>query len=77
MLHKVRALETYKKMNVKDQEQGKVLDEGFVFEVDDQRLEILKGKNSYGVAFVEEIKEADSTGDEAVAEKPKRRNKKK
>lgn len=70
MLHKVKALDTYTKMNVMDSEQKDVLKEGFVFEVDDERLKVLLGDNVYGVAFVEKT-------DDPVAEKPKRRSRKK
>lgn len=57
MLHKVRALKTYEEKNIVDAVEGKVLNEGFEFEVDDDRLKVLLGENKYNVAFVEEITE--------------------
>lgn len=70
MLHKVKALKTYSEKNIIDAKYGKVLEEGFVFEVDDERLKVLKGDNKYKVAFVEEISETEE------APKPKKRKKK-
>lgn len=55
MLHKVVALDTYKRLGVTDIGEGKVLDVGYEFEVNDERLEILLGKNEYKVAFVKKV----------------------
>ena len=52
MLHKVIALDTYKRLSVTDIIEGKILEEGFVFEVDDNRLDVLLGNNDYEEAFV-------------------------
>lgn len=55
MKHKVKALHTYKELNIKDVELGKVPEAEEEFEVSDERLEILLGNNSYKRAFVEVI----------------------
>lgn len=88
MKHKVEALDTYARLNIKDAVLDKVLPEGFVFEVEDERLETLLGKNKYKVAFVKlcdevsEVVENKEDNDvekaeEQIIEKPKRRGRNK
>lgn len=55
MKHKVIALDTYKRLSVVDIEHGTVLEPGFEFEVDDNRLSVLLGNNDYETAFVKEV----------------------
>lgn len=55
MLHKVVALDTYKRLSVSDIREGRILEEGYEFEVDDNRLQVLLGNNDYEEAFVKEI----------------------
>lgn len=57
MLHKVEALDTYAELKVADGKYGKVLEKGFQFEVDDERLDVLLGNNAYHKAFVKLVKE--------------------
>lgn len=52
MLHKVIALDTYTRLSVTDINEKRILEEGFEFEVDDERLKTLLGDNAYKVAFV-------------------------
>lgn len=54
---KVEALDTYEKKNIKDAELDRIPKAGEVFEVSEERLEILKGKNEYNSVFVKEIEE--------------------
>lgn len=56
MLHKVIALDTYQRLCVSDSQFKRPLEEGFEFEVDDERLETLLGNNKFNVPFVREIK---------------------
>lgn len=61
---KVIALDTFKKNNIKAKELDRIPNEGEIFEVTEERLEILLGKNSYKKVFVkveEEIKETKSS----------------
>ncbi len=81
MLHKVVALNTYSKLKVKDAELDKILPEGFQFEVDEARLKVLLGDNSYKTAFVKLVEESTEVLEEPKAEveepveKPKRTKK--
>lgn len=88
MLHKVVALDTYERLKVADKNEGHVK-EGTIFEVDDERLNVLLGNNYYKVPFVKVFEEPTKVvaeepiekSTEAVAEepieKPKRRGRKK
>ncbi len=59
MKYKVKALDTYKRMNVRDEQLDKVPDEGEEFIVNADRLEVLSGNNSYGVKFVEVVEKLE------------------
>lgn len=85
MLHKVVALGTYEELKVADKDLGFRPQEGHVFEVSDERLNVLLGNNFYHVPFVrvleekkeepkEEVKEEVA---ESVEQKPKKRGRKK
>lgn len=54
---KVKALDTYKKLNVRDNELGRIPEVGEEFEVTEERFKILNGDNKYKEIFVEEVKE--------------------
>lgn len=53
MNYKVKALKTYKELNLKDGELGRIPEEGEEFVVNGERLEVLLGENKYKRAFVE------------------------
>jgi hypothetical protein len=55
-LIKVRALNTYKELNVRDSELKFIPEEGYEFEISAERFETLNGKNKYGVKFVEKVR---------------------
>lgn len=60
---KVKATDKYEKLNVIDGELGRKPKKGEVFEVTEERFEILNGKNKYKEIFVEEvIEEIESKG---------------
>ncbi len=59
MKYKVKTLDTYKKMNIRDEQLDKVPDEGEEFIVNADRLEVLSGNNSYGVKFVEVVEKLE------------------
>ena len=61
MKYKVRALDTYKRMNVKDKQLDKVPEAGEEFIVNADRLEVLSGNNSYEVKFVEVVEKIEET----------------
>ena len=55
---KVRALKTYKELNVIDKELKVIPEEGQVFDISKERLDVLLGNNAYKKAFVELVEEA-------------------
>ena len=61
MKYKVRALDTYKRMNVRDKQLDKVPEAGEEFIVNADRLEVLSGNNSYEVKFVEVVEKIEET----------------
>ena len=67
---KVRALDTYRRLRVKDAVVDEILPEGFEFEVDEARLKVLTGNNKYKAAFVEVIKEEPTVEQVIPEEKP-------
>lgn len=52
---KVKALDTYKKLNVIDKELQRIPEDGEVFEVTEERAKVLLGDNAYKVAFVKKV----------------------
>lgn len=54
---KVKALDTYEINNIVDNELRRVPSAGDIFEVSEERLDILLGNNVYKKAFVEKIEE--------------------
>ena len=54
---KVRATIEYKKRNISDQLLGRIPEENEIFEVSEERFEVLNGKNDYNVIFVERVEE--------------------
>lgn len=61
MKYKVRALDTYKRMNVRDEQLNRVPETGEEFIVSTDRLEVLSGNNLYEVKFVEVIEKIEET----------------
>lgn len=57
MKYKVKALDTYSRLNVKDKELNYVPKEGEEFYVSKERLDVLLGSNSYNTAFVKLVPE--------------------
>lgn len=54
---KVKALSTYKDLNIIDSELGRIPNEGEEFIVKEDRLKVLLGANTYNRAFVEVLVE--------------------
>lgn len=61
MKYKVKALDTYKRMNVRDEQLNRVPEPGEEFIVSTDRLEVLSGNNSYEVKFVEVVEKIEET----------------
>ena len=67
---KVKATDKYEKLNVTDNELGRIPKVGEEFEVSEKRFEVLTKTNSYGVAFVEAVEEK-TTEVETAKKEPK------
>lgn len=50
---KVRALDTYKRKSIQDKELNRIPKPGEVFEISEERLNLLLGDNPYKEAFIE------------------------
>lgn len=65
---KVEALNTYKKLSVKDEILNRIPEEGEQFEITNERLDILLGNNSYNTAFVKLVNDDNIEADTEVTE---------
>lgn len=70
---KVRATDKYKKLNVKDNELGRIPKEGEIFEVSKERYEVLTKANKFNTVFVEKVEEIKEK--ETVIKKTTRKKK--
>lgn len=68
-MKKVKALDTYEKNSIKDKELDRIPKAGEIFEVSEERLDILLGNNDYDVPFVEIIKEKPKKINKAILTK--------
>lgn len=55
----VQATDKYEKLNLKDNELGRIPKEGEKFEVSEERYKILTETNKFNEVFVEKVKEAE------------------
>lgn len=74
---RVKALDTYKKFNIKDTELGRIPEPGEEFEITKERFEVLTTTNKYNKIFVEEIKEIIETATKKVKTEKAIKNKRK
>lgn len=58
---RVKATGEFKRLGVHPKELGNIPEEGFEFEVSEERYEILKGKNDFQVVFVKAIEKEIET----------------
>ena len=54
---KVKALDTYEKLNIKDEKLNIIPKKGKIFEVTEERLKVLLGENRHHIAFVETMED--------------------
>lgn len=73
----VRATDKYEKLNLKDNELGKIPKKGEEFEVSEERFEVLTKTNKYKEIFVEKVEEVETATKEVKAEKAIKRTTKK
>lgn len=74
---KVKALDTYKRINIKDIELGRIPEPGEEFEISKERYKVLTGNNPYHEVFVEEVKQIIETATKKVKTEKAIKNKKK
>lgn len=72
----VKALDTYERLVLTDKSLGRIPLPGEIFEVSEERLDVLLGKNDYNEVFVEVIEE-EKPVEEPKKEKPIKNSKKK
>ena len=56
----VKATDKYEKYNLKDKEWNRVPKEGEIFEVSEERYEVLTKTNKFNVKFVEKVKNKEA-----------------
>lgn len=74
---RVKALDTYKRFNIKDTELGRIPEPGEEFEITKERFEVLTTTNKYNKVFVEEIEEIIETATKKVKTEKAIKNKRK
>ena len=65
----VKATDKYEKLNLKDNELGRIPKEGEEFEVTEERYKVLTQTNKFNVEFVEKVEEAKKTKTEKATKK--------
>lgn len=53
----VKATSKYKELNLKDNELGRIPEEGEIFEITEERYKVLTKTNKFNVVFVEKVEE--------------------
>ena len=56
---KVKALDTYKRLNIRDAELDKIPEAGEIFEITKERFKVLTIDNMYNEVFVEKVEESE------------------
>jgi len=54
---KVKALDTYEKLNIKDHQLNIIPKKGKIFQVTEERLKVLLGDNRHHISFVEIVED--------------------
>lgn len=57
---KVRATDKYEKLNIKDNELGRIPKQGEEFEVSEGRFKVLTQTNKFNAVFVEKVEEVET-----------------
>lgn len=60
----VKATDKYEKLNLKDNELGRIPEAGEEFEVSEERFKVLTQTNRFNVKFVEKVKEKETSIEE-------------
>ena len=68
---KVKALDTYKRLNIKDKELDRIPNINEIFEVTKERFKVLTIDNMYNEVFVEKVEEVETDTKPKVNRKKK------
>lgn len=74
---KVRATDKYEKLNIKDNELGRIPKQGEEFEVSEERFKVLTQTNKFNVVFVEKVEEVETAVKKVKTEKAVKKTTKK
>lgn len=73
----VRATDKYEKLNLKDNELGRIPKKGEEFEVSEERFEVLTKTNKYKTVFVEKVEMVETAIKEVETETAVKKTRKK
>ena len=74
---KVRATDKYEKLNIKDNELGRIPKQGEEFEVSEERFKVLTQTNKFNAVFVEKVEEVETAVKKVKTEKAVKKTTKK
>lgn len=74
---KVRATDKYEKLNIKDNELGRIPKQGEEFEISEERFKVLTQTNKFNVVFVEKVEEVETAVKKVKTEKAVKKTTKK
>lgn len=66
---KVRATDKYEKLNIKDNELGRIPKQGEEFEISEERFKVLTQTNKFNIVFVEKVEEVETAVKKVKTEK--------
>ena len=74
---KVIATDKYEKLNIKDNELGRIPKQGEEFEVSEERFKVLTQTNKFNAVFVEKVEEVETAVKKVKTEKAVKKTTKK
>ena len=74
---KVRATDKYEKLNIKDNELGRIPKQGEEFEISEERFKVLTQTNKFNIVFVEKVEEVETAVKKVKTEKAVKKTTKK
>ena len=74
---KVRATDKYEKLNIKDNELGRIPKQGEEFEISEERFKVLTQTNKFNIIFVEKVEEVETAVKKVKTEKAVKKTTKK
>lgn len=74
---KVIATDKYEKLNIKDNELGRIPKQGEEFEISEERFKVLTQTNKFNIVFVEKVEEVETAVKKVKTEKAVKKTTKK